>query len=127
VSGWRRCCARAPRRARWCAGVDYGGNAAAGWQVAPERPDDFVRLLDEAAAPARHIVFLWGLDEAAGATRMSAALLHLVHALVGGERDWTASLRPRIRVVTRDAVEAGDAPRVTGVAQAALMASRAAR
>ncbi|WP_233624133.1 type I polyketide synthase, partial [Burkholderia vietnamiensis] len=103
------------------AGVDYGGNAAAGWQVAPERPDDFVRLLDEATAPARHIVFLWGLDEAAGATRMSAALLHLVHALVGGERDWTASLRPRIRVVTRDAVEAGDAPRVTGVAQAALM------
>ncbi|WP_175999805.1 non-ribosomal peptide synthetase/type I polyketide synthase [Burkholderia vietnamiensis] len=103
------------------AGADYGGNAAAGWQVAPERPDDFVRLLDEAAAPARHIVFLWGLDEAAGATRMSAALLHLVHALVGGERDWTASLRPRIRVVTRDAVEAGDAPRVTGVAQAALM------
>ena len=45
---------------------------------------------------------------------MSTALLHLVHAVVGGEREWTPSTRPRISVVTRDAVEAGAAPQVSG-------------
>ncbi|MXN82708.1 amino acid adenylation domain-containing protein [Burkholderia sp. 4812] len=102
------------------AGRDYAAGAAAGWQVAPEQPEHFVRLLNETAAPGQRIVFLWALDEAAGASRMSTALLHLVHALVGSERAWTPSTRPRISVVTRDAVEAGEAPRVTGFAQAAL-------
>ncbi|UOB60662.1 amino acid adenylation domain-containing protein [Burkholderia pyrrocinia] len=101
-------------------GLDYGVGAEAGRQIAPERPDDFVRLLNETAAPGQRIVFLWALDEAVGETRMSTALLHLVHALVGSEREWTPSTRPRIRVVTRDAVEAGDAPLVSGFAQAAL-------
>ncbi|WP_126285906.1 non-ribosomal peptide synthetase/type I polyketide synthase [Burkholderia stagnalis] len=102
------------------AGPDYAAGTEAGWQVAPERPEHFVRLLNETAAPGQRIVFLWALDEAAGASRMSTALLHLVHALVGSEREWTPSTRPRISVVTRDAVEAGEAPRVTGFAQAAL-------
>ncbi|VWD46488.1 non-ribosomal peptide synthetase/type I polyketide synthase [Burkholderia contaminans] len=104
-------------------GLDYLGDVEAGWQVAPERPDDFVRLLNETAetaAPGQRIVFLWALDEAVGETRMSTALLHLVHALVGGEREWTPSTRPKISVVTRDAVEAGAAPHVSGLAQAAL-------
>ncbi|VWB14606.1 non-ribosomal peptide synthetase/type I polyketide synthase [Burkholderia lata] len=101
-------------------GLDYVADVEAGWQVAPERPDDFVRLLNETAAAGQRIVFLWALDEAVGETRMSAALLHLVHALVGGEREWTPSTRPRISVVTRDAVEAGEAPHVSGLAQAAL-------
>ncbi|MGT0250957.1 amino acid adenylation domain-containing protein [Burkholderia pyrrocinia] len=101
-------------------GLDYGVGAEAGRQIAPERPDDFVRLLNETAAPGQRIVFLWALDEAVGETRMSTALLHLVHALVGSEREWTPSTRPRIRVVTRDAVEAGEAPLVSGFAQAAL-------
>ncbi|AOJ40108.1 non-ribosomal peptide synthetase [Burkholderia lata] len=101
-------------------GPAYVADAEAGWQVAPERPDDFVRLLDETHAPGQRIVFLWALDEAVGATRMSTALLHLVHAVVGGAREWTPSTRPRISVVTRDAVEAGDAPHVSGLAQAAL-------
>ncbi|WP_175038004.1 type I polyketide synthase, partial [Burkholderia contaminans] len=101
-------------------GIDYVTGAEAGWQVAPERPDDFVRLLNETAASGQRIVFLWALDEAVGETRMSAALLHLVHALVGSEREWTPSTRPRISVVTRDAVEAGEAPHVSGLAQAAL-------
>ncbi|WP_175797739.1 non-ribosomal peptide synthetase/type I polyketide synthase [Burkholderia ambifaria] len=101
-------------------GPDHGGGAEAGWQVAPERPDHFVRLLNETAAPGQRIVFLWALDEAVGASRMSTALLHLVHALVGSERDWAPSTRPRIWVVTRDAVEAGESPRVSGLAQAAL-------
>ncbi len=101
-------------------GLDHGAGAEAGRQIAPERPDDFVRLLNETAAPGQRIVFLWALDEAVGETRMSTALLHLVHALVGSEREWTPSTRPRIRVVTRDAVEAGDAPLVSGFAQAAL-------
>ncbi|MBL3945349.1 hypothetical protein FH719_24185, partial [Bacteroides thetaiotaomicron] len=59
-------------------GRDYGGDAGAGWQVAPEQPDHFVRLLSETAAPGQRIVFLWALDEAVGASRMSTALLHLV-------------------------------------------------
>ncbi|MGT0193983.1 amino acid adenylation domain-containing protein [Burkholderia pyrrocinia] len=101
-------------------GLDFGVGAEASRQIAPERPDDFVRLLNETAAPGQRIVFLWALDEAVGETRMSTALLHLVHALVGSEREWTPSTRPRIRVVTRDAVEAGDAPLVSGFAQAAL-------
>ncbi|MGU8080166.1 amino acid adenylation domain-containing protein [Burkholderia pyrrocinia] len=101
-------------------GLDFGVGAEAGRQIAPERPDDFVRLLNETAAPGQRIVFLWALDEAVGETRMSTALLHLVHALVGSEREWTPSPRPRIRVVTRDAVEAGEAPLVSGFAQAAL-------
>ncbi|EKS9888322.1 amino acid adenylation domain-containing protein, partial [Burkholderia pyrrocinia] len=101
-------------------GLDFGVGAEAGRQIAPERPDDFVRLLNETAAPGQRIVFLWALDEAVGETRMSTALLHLVHALVGSEREWTPSTRPRIRVVTRDAVEAGEAPLVSGFAQAAL-------
>ncbi|WP_175728903.1 non-ribosomal peptide synthetase/type I polyketide synthase [Burkholderia ambifaria] len=101
-------------------GPDHGGGAEAGWQVAPERPDHFVRLLNETAAPGQRIVFLWALDEAVGASRMATALLHLVHALVGSERDWAPSTRPRIWVVTRDAVEAGESPRVSGLAQAAL-------
>ncbi|MFP3615316.1 hypothetical protein SB778_35265, partial [Paraburkholderia sp. SIMBA_050] len=101
-------------------GPDHGGVAEAGWQVAPERPDHFVRLLNETAAPGQRIVFLWALDEAVGASRMATALLHLVHALVGSERDWASSTRPRIWVVTRDAVEAGESPRVSGLAQAAL-------
>ena len=58
---------------------------------------------------------------------MSTALLHLVHAVVGGEREWTPSTRPRISVVTRDAVEAGAAPQVSGLAQAALSAWHAGR
>ncbi|AYZ64937.1 amino acid adenylation domain-containing protein [Burkholderia multivorans] len=104
------------------AGLDYAApaEADAAWQVAPEQPDHFVRLLKEAAAPGQRIVFLWALDEAVGASRMSTALLHLVRALGSGERDWAASARPRIWVVTRDAVEAGAAPRVSGLAQAAL-------
>ncbi|WP_175747769.1 non-ribosomal peptide synthetase/type I polyketide synthase [Burkholderia ambifaria] len=101
-------------------GPDHGGGAEAGWQVAPERPDHFVRLLNETAAPGQRIVFLWALDEAVGASRMATALLHLVHALVGSEREWAPSTRPRIWVVTRDAVEAGESPRVSGLAQAAL-------
>ncbi|WP_423395908.1 amino acid adenylation domain-containing protein [Burkholderia sp. LMG 21824] len=101
-------------------GPDAVADGETGRQVAPERPDDFVRLLDETAAPGLRIVFLWALDEAVGATRMSTALLHLVRALVGSAREWTPSTRPRISVVTRDAVEAGEAPRVTGFAQAAL-------
>ncbi|KAG8149329.1 non-ribosomal peptide synthetase/type I polyketide synthase [Burkholderia catarinensis] len=101
-------------------GPDYGGGAEAGWQVVPERPDHFVRVLNETAAPGQRIVFLWALDEAVGASRMSAALLHLVHALVGSEREWAPSSRPRIWVITRDAVEAGESPRVSGLAQAAL-------
>ncbi|MDP9587245.1 UNVERIFIED_ORG: amino acid adenylation domain-containing protein [Burkholderia contaminans] len=101
-------------------GPDHGGGAEAGWRVAPERPDHFVRLLNETAAPGQCIVFLWALDEAVGASRMATALLHLVHALVGSERDWAPSTRPRIWVVTRDAVEAGESPRVSGLAQAAL-------
>ncbi|WP_175671510.1 non-ribosomal peptide synthetase/type I polyketide synthase [Burkholderia ambifaria] len=101
-------------------GPDHGGGAEAGWQVAPERPDHFVRLLNETAAPGQRIVFLWALDEVVGASRMSTALLHLVHALVGSARDWAPSTRPRIWVVTRDAVEAGESPRVSGLAQAAL-------
>ncbi|QRR05189.1 amino acid adenylation domain-containing protein [Burkholderia sp. MS455] len=101
-------------------GPDHGAGAEAGRQIAPERPDDFVRLLNETAAPGQRIVFLWALDEAVGETRMSTALLHLVHALVGSEREWTPSTRPRIWVVTRDAVEAGEAPHVSGFAQAAL-------
>ncbi|WP_175962956.1 non-ribosomal peptide synthetase/type I polyketide synthase [Burkholderia pyrrocinia] len=101
-------------------GPDHGAGAEAGRQIAPERPDDFVRLLNETAAPGQRIVFLWALDEAVGETRMSTALLHLVHALVGSEREWTPSTRPRIWVVTRDAVEAGAAPHVSGFAQAAL-------
>ncbi|MGY4724244.1 amino acid adenylation domain-containing protein [Burkholderia pyrrocinia] len=101
-------------------GLDFGVGAEAGRQIAPERPDDFVRLLNETAAPGQRIVFLWALDEVVGETRMSTALLHLVHALVGSEREWTPSTRPRIRVVTRDAVEAGEAPLVSGFAQAAL-------
>ncbi|PRG06999.1 non-ribosomal peptide synthetase [Burkholderia ambifaria] len=101
-------------------GPDHSGGAEAGWQVAPERPDHFVRLLNETAAPGQRIVFLWALDEAVGASRMATALLHLVHALVGSERDWASSIRPRIWVVTRDAVEAGESPRVSGLAQAAL-------
>ncbi|MFA8325762.1 amino acid adenylation domain-containing protein [Burkholderia ubonensis] len=104
------------------AGLDYAApaEADAAWQVAPEQPDHFVRLLKEAAAPGQRIVFLWALDETVGASRMSTALLHLVRALGSGERDWAASARPRIWVVTRDAVEAGAAPRVSGLAQAAL-------
>ncbi|KUZ97320.1 non-ribosomal peptide synthetase [Burkholderia ubonensis] len=104
------------------AGRDYAApaDADAAWQVAPEQPDHFVRLLKEAAAPGQRIVFLWALDEAVGASRMSTALLHLVRALGSDERDWAASARPRIWVVTRDAVEAGAAPRVSGLAQAAL-------
>ncbi|KVW21671.1 non-ribosomal peptide synthetase [Burkholderia ubonensis] len=104
------------------AGRDYRApaEADAAWQVAPEQPDHFVRLLKEAAAPGQRIVFLWALDETVGATRMSTALLHLVRALGSGEREWAASARPRIWVVTRDAVEAGEAPRVSGLAQAAL-------
>ncbi|KVC86523.1 non-ribosomal peptide synthetase [Burkholderia ubonensis] len=104
------------------AGRDYRApaEADAAWQVAPEQPDHFVRLLKEAAAPGQRIVFLWALDETVGASRMSTALLHLVRALGSGERDWAASARPRIWVVTRDAVEAGEAPRVSGLAQAAL-------
>ncbi|KVP35347.1 hybrid non-ribosomal peptide synthetase/type I polyketide synthase [Burkholderia ubonensis] len=104
------------------AGRDYRtpAQADAAWQVAPEQPDHFVRLLKEAAAPGQRIVFLWALDETVGASRMSTALLHLVRALGSGERDWAASARPRIWVVTRDAVEAGEAPRVSGLAQAAL-------
>ncbi|KUZ67447.1 non-ribosomal peptide synthetase [Burkholderia ubonensis] len=105
------------------AGRDYAAPAeadAAAWQVAPEQPDHFVRLLKEAAAPGQRIVFLWALDEAVGASRMATALLHLVRALGSDERDWAASARPRIWVVTRDAVEAGAAPRVSGLAQAAL-------
>ncbi|OXI15941.1 hybrid non-ribosomal peptide synthetase/type I polyketide synthase [Burkholderia sp. AU15512] len=101
-------------------GPAFVADAEAGWQVAPERPDDFVRLLNETAAPGQRIVFLWALDEAVGETRMSMALLHLVHAVVGGEREWTPSTRPRISVITRDAVEAGAAPQVSGLAQAAL-------
>ncbi|MFP3710291.1 hypothetical protein SB783_40615, partial [Paraburkholderia sp. SIMBA_009] len=77
-------------------------------------------MLNETAAPGQRIVFLWALDEAVGASRMATALLHLVHALVGSERDWASSTRPRIWVVTRDAVEAGESPRVSGLAQAAL-------
>ncbi|KVR51168.1 hybrid non-ribosomal peptide synthetase/type I polyketide synthase [Burkholderia ubonensis] len=104
------------------AGRDYRApaQADAAWQVAPEQPDHFVRLLKEAAAPGQRIVFLWALDETVGASRMSTALLHLVRALGSGEREWAASARPRIWVVTRDAVEAGEAPRVSGLAQAAL-------
>ncbi|MFA8391016.1 amino acid adenylation domain-containing protein [Burkholderia ubonensis] len=104
------------------AGLDYAApaEADAAWQVAPEQPDHFVRLLKEAAAPGQRIVFLWALDEAVGASRMATALLHLVRALGSDERDWAASARPRIWVVTRDAVEAGAAPRVSGLAQAAL-------
>ncbi|KVP52034.1 hybrid non-ribosomal peptide synthetase/type I polyketide synthase [Burkholderia ubonensis] len=104
------------------AGRDYRApaEADAAWQVAPEQPDHFVRLLKEAAAPGQRIVFLWALDETVGATRMSTALLHLVRALGSGEREWAASTRPRIWVVTRDAMEAGEAPRVSGLAQAAL-------
>ncbi|MFA8357188.1 amino acid adenylation domain-containing protein [Burkholderia ubonensis] len=104
------------------AGLDYAAPAEADavWQVAPEQPDHFVRLLKEAAAPGQRIVFLWALDEAVGASRMATALLHLVRALGSDERDWAASARPRIWVVTRDAVEAGAAPRVSGLAQAAL-------
>ncbi|KWA69864.1 non-ribosomal peptide synthetase [Burkholderia ubonensis] len=104
------------------AGRDYRApaEADAAWQVAPEQPDHFVRLLKEAAAPGQRIVFLWALDETVGASRMSTALLHLVRALGSGEREWAASARPRIWVVTRDAVEAGEAPRVSGLAQAAL-------
>ncbi|ALX16880.1 non-ribosomal peptide synthetase [Burkholderia cepacia JBK9] len=101
-------------------GRDYGGGAEAGWQVAPEQPDHFVRLLNETAAPGQRIVFLWALDEAVGTSRMSTALLHLVRARAGSERAGTSSIGPRISVVTRDAVEAGEAPRVTGLAQAAL-------
>ncbi|KVA17134.1 hybrid non-ribosomal peptide synthetase/type I polyketide synthase [Burkholderia ubonensis] len=104
------------------AGRDYAApaDADAAWQVAPEQLDHFVRLLKEAAAPGQRIVFLWALDEAVGASRMATALLHLVRALGSDERDWAASARPRIWVVTRDAVEAGEAPRVSGLAQAAL-------
>ncbi|AOI68336.1 hybrid non-ribosomal peptide synthetase/type I polyketide synthase [Burkholderia ubonensis] len=104
------------------AGRDYAApaDADAAWQVAPEQLDHFVRLLKEAAAPGQRIVFLWALDEAVGASRMATALLHLVRALGSDERDWAASARPRIWVVTRDAVEAGAAPRVSGLAQAAL-------
>ncbi|KWN84633.1 non-ribosomal peptide synthetase [Burkholderia ubonensis] len=104
------------------AGRDYRApaEADAAWQVAPEQPDHFVRLLKEVAAPGQRIVFLWALDETVGASRMSTALLHLVRALGSGEREWAASARPRIWVVTRDAVEAGEAPRVSGLAQAAL-------
>ncbi|PAJ81434.1 non-ribosomal peptide synthetase [Burkholderia ubonensis] len=104
------------------AGRDYRAptEADAAWQVAPEQPDHFVRLLKETTAPGQRIVFLWALDETLGASRMSTALLHLVRALGSDERDWAASARPRIWVVTRDAVEAGEAPRVSGLAQAAL-------
>ncbi|PAK15956.1 hybrid non-ribosomal peptide synthetase/type I polyketide synthase [Burkholderia ubonensis] len=114
--------ARGASCARVRAGRDYRAptEADAAWQVAPEQPDHFVRLLKEAAAPGQRIVFLWALDETVGASRMSTALLHLVRALGSDERDWAASARPRIWVVTRDAVEAGESPRVSGLAQAAL-------
>ncbi|HLK62418.1 MAG TPA: amino acid adenylation domain-containing protein [Bryobacteraceae bacterium] len=87
--------------------------------------DDFREALAELSGPVR-IVFLRGLDapDAGGLNAASleqsqlggcGALLELVRALEGNQR-----IRPRVWIVTRGAVEAGQGPAITGLAQAPL-------
>ncbi|MFM0286809.1 amino acid adenylation domain-containing protein [Paraburkholderia megapolitana] len=102
-------------------GSKYGERKDGAWYVDPAKAEHFVRLLKDAAVPGQRIVFLWALDEVVGAARMSTAFLHLVRALGGNEREWAPQTRPKIWVVTRDAVEAGEAPLVSGLAQSALV------
>jgi acyl transferase domain-containing protein len=100
------------------AGVGFRRLGGGNWELDPDDPGGFQRLLDATRGrgenPVSRVLFLWGLDAPATAwlddsalkrwqSEGCAALLHLVHAAtsIGGTR-------PRLWVVTRDAVEAGE-------------------
>ncbi len=105
------------------AGERYASPQPGVYQLNPEDPTAFKRLLREATAdqpPCRGIVHLWGLDAPAepeaerGAACVSA--LHLVQALAqAGWRD-----APRLWLVTRGAQAVGPEPRRLSLTQATL-------
>jgi|GEM_PF-132459 len=67
-------------------------------------------IADENSSTAnRQIVFFRGLDETPGSSRVCGELLQLIQ-----------SAESKVRVVTRDAVEAGESPALSGLAQAPL-------
>ncbi len=63
----------------------------------------------DCATGNRQIVFFRGLDETPGSSAVCGELLHLLQ-----------SAKSKVRVVTRDAVEAGENPALSGLAQACL-------
>ncbi|MCC6191324.1 MAG: type I polyketide synthase, partial [Anaerolineales bacterium] len=105
------------------AGEAYASPSPDVYQLDPEDPAAFKRLLREALAgrpPCRGVVHLWGLDApvAPEAERGAACVsaLHLVQALAhAGWRD-----APRLWLVTRGAQAVGPEPRRLAVTQAAL-------
>ncbi|MCC7360824.1 MAG: type I polyketide synthase, partial [Anaerolineales bacterium] len=85
------------------------------WWVAPERPEDFARVLRAALPPGetwRGAVYLWGLDTSVSAgdhladdqARLLAGALHLAQALAA------APGAPRLWLVTADAQALAAAP-----------------
>jgi acyl transferase domain-containing protein/acyl carrier protein len=110
------------------AGARYAVSPEGDFTVDPQRPDDFRRLLEEAATPGEEwagVVHLWALDgalpgdrnarPAADADRVCAGALHLVQALGGSSRP----IGGRLWLVTQGAQAIG-APRPLAVGQAPL-------
>ncbi|HEY6925430.1 MAG TPA: SDR family NAD(P)-dependent oxidoreductase [Steroidobacteraceae bacterium] len=73
-------------------------------------------LLNQAGAQQCRIVYLWGLDSSQELDTSCKTFLELWQAT----GRWAAESACKIWLVTRDAVEAGDSPQLSGVSQAAL-------
>lgn len=121
------------------AGADYRPLGDSVWQLDPGNPEDFHRIVESslhnAQSPAvsdasrreLRIVFLWGLDAPVACeitpasleraqAELLGAVLHLTQCLIKTPSDQ----RSRIWVVTRDAVDVGASPKISGLAQSPL-------
>ena len=111
------------------AGTTYARVTANQWQLNPTCPADYTQLLadvvDHGSIPLQGVVHLWLLDTAepdvlSDATLTAAqrvacgSVVPLVQQLV----QYAGKQTPRLWVVTRDAVPAGQTPTMRGVAQA---------
>ncbi len=101
-------------------GEGYGRQADGSYRVDPARADDLRRLLTE-AAPARGgswdaVVHLWALGQERAKDPAPDALMARQRASTGSALLWAQALAgasgaaPRLWLVTRGAVAAGDAP-----------------
>jgi hypothetical protein len=81
--------------------------------VDPESPEAMQALMNSIGVDSRRVVFLWGLDEVLPSSNPTGALLSLLQWL-GGARSRNGA---RLWMVTRDAVEAGSEPQLSGLAQ----------
>jgi malonyl CoA-acyl carrier protein transacylase len=112
-------------------GKAYQSNEVEPWQINPERPEDFHRLLTETGEihnlPCRGIVHLWGLDNSSvdittadswstDQLQSCGSVLHLVQALNSANQ----TCPPRIWVVTK-AAQPISATSFVAVTQAPLL------